>query len=310
MFARNLFYDSYHFYCHSSKQQINTIRKTLLTFDCHRPVNDYTSDVRIFIINPPLSSKCRSIGNIRKTKESSYQVFRFSYQFRTSYSQHYPRNAGFKPFYNFAFGSAQASFANTSVLMKVSVSYKEPNRGQCIQSKVKQKKDFPIQKKLFIPSAIEKSLTHEKLVPEEFRKKDENKERTSRLKKAYNYLRTLGEELKLFYKKDSQSGRPSEKTFESSENGIKESEVQINRHLRDLMKRCDKLKSLPKEKKITKKESDETKSNTSNSKENNNIERKIKKRKKYFHITASMSSGLSFAKRMELLAMSRIINSN
>ena len=276
----NLFYDSYHFCFHLSKQQVNTIRRTLLTSCYHKPVNDYyTSGIRILIINPPLSSKCRNIGSIRKTKESSYQVFRFSYQFRTSYSQHSASNADFKSLYGLELCSGQAGFADAPILMKVSASYKKLSHIQCIQSSVEKTKDSSIPTQMFIPSTIEKPIASE-----QFRKRDESKEIKLRIKKAANYLIRLGKELK--------SGKSSEKTIdgrtlESSENEIKIriKKLLINRHSRDVTKHYDKLKS-PQE-------------------ESNQKKSKINKEE--LHITESMSSGLSFVKRMESLAMNRVI---
>lgn len=281
------FYELHHFALRLPKQQVSIIRRSLLLCDNLSPIKYYcVSDVQIQIKNPLLSSKERVIGNIRRIKYS------FS-------------NVDFKTFLVNG-PSTHASSTSTPVLMRVSVSEKKLNR-----MRYEDTKDLTM-----ISCAIPRTI-EELAAPEQFRKKNEHCEKEQRTKKAANYLRTLANLLKTFYKKNTSPETPSAKSE------VKEKEIEVVRHLKELIKHKDQLKErciMPRAKnsiigsltKMIKEEVNREEilhpvSCKKLQKKDNGKETKRQEMKKRNNTTL-MSSGLSFAEKMEKLATSRFVH--
>lgn len=295
MFIKHHFYEPYHIVRKQPQSLVNSTRKALLHYHDLGHAKDYCrSDVLIQINNPPLSSKGRIICHMHKVKHS------FS-------------NADFKAIYDLSTRSAHFNSVDTPVLTRVSVSSKKLNHIQYAETSFEEVEDFPLMGRRAIPSVIE-----ELAAPKQYLKRDEEKERRERTKKAANYLRNLGKSLKVYYKKCSPPESPSPKSFdgvtsfESSESETKESKVQTGRSSGNLVMRGDKLKGLHKD--VVSGEKSfftESLAKTSKGKQKRvNVEAKkeTKKIKKKHRTATSKSSGLTFAEKMELLAIGPILN--
>eukprot|EP00826_Nyctotherus_ovalis_P001831 TRINITY_DN10331_c0_g11_i1.p1 TRINITY_DN10331_c0_g11~~TRINITY_DN10331_c0_g11_i1.p1 ORF type:complete len:296 (+),score=75.49 TRINITY_DN10331_c0_g11_i1:198-1085(+) len=295
MFIKHRFYEPYHVVHKLPQSFVDSARRALLYYHDLSPSKDYrSSDVQILINNPPLSSKARTICHMHKIKHS------FS-------------NADFKAIYDLSTRSAHFSSVNTPVLTRVSVSHKKLNHMQYAETSFEEVEDFPSMGRKPIPSVIE-----ELAAPKQYLKRDEQKERKERTKKAANYLRNLGKSLKVYYKKCPPPESPSPKSldgvtsFESSESETKESKVQTGRSSGNLIMRSDKLRGLHKD--IVPKEKSffmETSAKVSKEKQkrfNVEVKKEAKKTKKKHRTTTSISSGLTFAEKMELLAIGPILN--
>jgi len=295
MFLRNPFYESHHFTLHLTQDRINQTRKALLHHHDISPTKDhYSSGVQIQINNPPMSSKGRTIGHM----------------FRSRQIKHFFSNMDFRAIYDSSARPKHMSSTNTPVLTRVLVSQKKLDHVQFIGINVEEVEDFPLLGQKPIPSTIE-----EVAAPEQFCKKDERKERKQKTKKAVNYLRNLGNSLKACYKKCSLPGSPLSKSldgvtsFGGSESETRESKRSGSIHSVKLIKHTDKLKGLHKDI-ISKEKSTLADNVTKEIKKKVNVEAKkeTKKKRKRHHTTVSSSSGLTFAEKMELLAMGPILN--
>lgn len=308
MVFRNPFYAAYSFNLRLPAREVDSVRRTLQ--HCHDDDSSrshYTSDVQILIRNPPLSSKKRNFGHFHRIKHS------FS-------------NVDFKAIYDKNPRSSCASTTDTPVLTRLSISQKKLNRGQYAEIVIEEVGDtfFPGQKP--VPSTIE-----ELAAPTQFCRKDEGKEKRQRTTKALSYLRTLGKSLKACYKKCPQPESPSARSldirssFESSENEAREREVKAARCSGYMTERGDRAKALQNDiiykgkdsvidnlaeiSKVSNLCKSQKRIQNSHSRRcNAEVKNGVKRPKKRYYTTTSISSGLSFAKKMELLAIGPILN--
>jgi hypothetical protein len=219
----------------------------------------------------------------------------------------------FRAIYDLSARSAHISTMNTPVLTRVLVSQKKLNHVQFVETNVEEVENFPLLGRRPIPSTIE-----ELAALEQFCRKDETKERKAKTKKAANYLRNLGKSLKVYYKKCFSSESSLSKSLDGgtsfeSEWEVRESKKNGDIHSVKLIKHTDKSKSLNKDF-ISREKSTFSNSITGGAgkdtrrKLNMEVKKETRKTKKRYHTTASTSSGLTFAEKMELLAIGPILN--
>eukprot|EP00826_Nyctotherus_ovalis_P018441 TRINITY_DN15526_c0_g1_i18.p1 TRINITY_DN15526_c0_g1~~TRINITY_DN15526_c0_g1_i18.p1 ORF type:complete len:221 (+),score=35.87 TRINITY_DN15526_c0_g1_i18:73-735(+) len=214
-------------------------------------------------------------------------------------------------------------YMGTPVLTRLSISQKKLNRGHYIETAVEGVSDGFLLGLKPVPSTIE-----ELAAPTQFCKKNETKEKHQRTTKALSYLRTLGKSLKACYNKCSQSESPSARSldikssFESSENEAREREAKTARCSGYTTERGDRVKALQSyimykgnnsvmdsSIEISKKNSYKKRIHNSSSKRYGaGVKNGMKKPKKRYYTTTSISSGLSFAEKMEMLAIGPIPN--
>ena len=298
MFIKNSFYDHYHFPPHKSEKFINDLRKELIKNMGECTIKDlHASDLKIQINNPLMSYKGRHIGRIPGTKRS---ISTFD----------------FKPTYDFLSRSAHINqMIDTPELNRVTISKKKLDRFHNMPVELEEMDDFPVLGKKPIPSVIE-----EIQVQEQFKKKDEKDERRKRIKKAATYLIKLGKSLKIFLKKENLHKYHSVQSDELlyNENKVIEEKKVVKSGSGEVKLYNDHSEtSTIKERKslsnnlvnIKGEEIPITKLNElSNEPKEHESKKEVKKRKKRYHTATSVTSGLTFAEKMEQLAMGKILN--
>lgn len=300
MLLTNTFYQSYHFPPPKSKEQITTVRKLLLkALGKHHNNDNCSSDIQIKINNPRMYSKSRHIGSMHRTSQSFNSL-------------------DFKSFYDQCSKSVHAS-PNTDNhrLVKMSISRKKFEKSSDTVSDVS-----PVSRETI------NSVTDEIPLTRGFRFKGEAKD--DKVKRAAQYLIKQGKFLKSYLKREtvprelqrrltsiSKSFKLTENKLEVDEKASKSSKTSTGEAVENKRKAFS-LKAeatVPYLMKIT---GDDIAFRKGQEKGNGESiplislategKRQVKQKKKRFHTTTATSSGLSFAEKMELLAIGRIIN--
>lgn len=267
-----------------SKHQADAIRRMLL--HCHTPATNFRSaDIQIQIHNPRLSSKRRSVGH----------ATRFAFD-----------SGAFKNGHGVTPRTRRCSAANSPVLTRLLVSRKKLKHVMC-----------EALRELHSAKAMD-NRSEELEIGRELRRLGRRSKKRG-VEEAMGYLRKLGETLREYYKKRSPLNSPLPKglntspVFEDDEMG--KGEFWPDGNLGGSTRWQNKLKDIQMEKfqiansliRVTRKSEHPTNKYSISSASKMTMERK-KKMKKRYRTTTDASSVLSFAEKMELLAIERIVS--